>query len=113
VETFLTSDQMSLLGLDVQELRGQGTEPQLMVAFGEGCVQCRSTGLLGRTGVFEVMTMDDALRDAVLKGRSHAQLLDLARGKGMQTLESSAKKKVLEKVTTIEEIHRVLTAFSS
>jgi type II secretory ATPase GspE/PulE/Tfp pilus assembly ATPase PilB-like protein len=68
---------------------------------------------MGRTGVFEVMTMDDALRDAVLKGRSHAQLLDLARGKGMQTLESSAKKKVLDKVTTIEEIHRVLTAFSS
>jgi len=31
----------------------------------------------------------------------------------MQTLESSAKKKVLDKVTTIEEIHRVLTAFSS
>ncbi|HXY34154.1 MAG TPA: type II/IV secretion system protein, partial [Planctomycetaceae bacterium] len=71
------------------------------------------TGYMGRTGIFEVMTMDESLRDAVLKGRTHVQLLDLAKSKGMQTLEASAKKKVLDKVTSIEEIHRVLTAFSS
>ncbi|MGH7270598.1 MAG: GspE/PulE family protein, partial [Polyangiaceae bacterium] len=55
VETFLTPDQMTLLGLDVHELRAEGKDPALMVALGEGCVQCRSTGLLGRTGVFEVL----------------------------------------------------------
>src|SRR5260370_38188340 len=61
VETFLTPDQMTLLGLDMHELRAQGQEPELMVAFGEGCVQCRSTGLLGRTGEFEVLEMADKL----------------------------------------------------
>jgi type II secretory ATPase GspE/PulE/Tfp pilus assembly ATPase PilB-like protein len=99
--------EAEFLGLDSE----QAAKTEIL--RGAGCEQCFHTGYMGRTGVFEVMTMDDALRDAVLKGRSHAQLLDLARGKGMQTLESSAKKKVLDKVTTIEEIHRVLTAFSS
>ena len=57
---------MTLLGLDVHELRAQGQEPELMVAFGEGCVQCRSTGLLGRTGVFEVLEVDDKIRKLVV-----------------------------------------------
>jgi type II secretory ATPase GspE/PulE/Tfp pilus assembly ATPase PilB-like protein len=95
------------LGLDAD----QAAKTDVMK--GVGCDQCFHTGYMGRTGVFELMTMDDSLREAVLKGRSHVQLLDLAKAKGMQTLEASAKKKVLEKVTTIEEIHRVLTAFSS
>jgi type II secretory ATPase GspE/PulE/Tfp pilus assembly ATPase PilB-like protein len=86
---------------------------QTEILRGTGCEQCFHTGYMGRTGVFEFMAMDDSLRDAVLKGRSHAQLEELAMSKGMQTLEASAKKKVLGKVTTIEEIHRVLTAFSS
>lgn len=80
---------------------------------GMGCDQCFHTGYMGRTGVFEIMTLDDDLRDAVLKGKSHAHVLELAKSKGMQTLEASAKKKVLEKVSTVEEIHRVLTVFGS
>ena len=39
--------------------------------------------------------------------------MDLAKSKKMQSLEAAAKKKVLDKVTTVEEIHRVLTAFSA
>lgn len=95
------------LGLDGE--RAAKTE----LVRGVGCEQCFHTGYLGRTGVFEVMTIDSDLRDAVLKGKSHSQLMETAKSKGMQTLETAAKKKVLEKVTTIEEIHRVLTAFSS
>ena len=79
---------------------------------GTGCDHCFHTGYIGRTGVFEIMALDADLRDAVLKGKTHAQVLDIAKSKGMQTLEASAKKKVLGQVTTVEEVHRVLTAFS-
>jgi type II secretory ATPase GspE/PulE/Tfp pilus assembly ATPase PilB-like protein len=79
---------------------------------GTGCDHCFHTGYMGRTGVFEIMVLDDDLRDAVLKQKTHGQVLDLAKTKGMQTLENSAKKKVLNHETTVEEIHRVLTAFS-
>jgi type II secretory ATPase GspE/PulE/Tfp pilus assembly ATPase PilB-like protein len=80
---------------------------------GVGCEQCFHTGYLGRTGVFEVMSLDGELRDAVLKGKSHSELMEIAESKGMQTLERCAKQKVLDKITSIEEVHRVLTAFSA
>jgi len=80
---------------------------------GTGCDHCFHTGYMGLTGVFEIMALDDDLRDAVLKGKTHSQVLDIAKGKGMQTLETSAKKKVLGQVTSVEEVHRVLTAFTS
>lgn len=94
------------LGLDAD----QASKTELL--RGTGCDHCFHTGYMGRTGVFEIMVLDADLRDAVLKGKSHAQVLDIAKSKGMQSLEASAKKKVLGHVTTIEEIHRVLTAFA-
>jgi len=109
VETFLTSDQMSLLGLDVQELRGQGAEPQLMVAFGEGCVQCRSTGLLGRTGVFEVLEVDDKIRKLIVGKSSSKDILKQARHDGLLTLREAAIKKLAKGMTSFEEVLRVTT----
>ena len=66
VETILSADQMGLIGLDVHDLESQGESPELMVAFGEGCVKCRSTGLVGRTGVFEVLPVDDKIRKLIV-----------------------------------------------
>jgi type II secretory ATPase GspE/PulE/Tfp pilus assembly ATPase PilB-like protein len=68
------------------------------------------TGYAGRIGVFEVMTIDDALRTAILDGRSASEIEDLARRNGMRTLEESAAQKVLAGVTSVEEMHRVLMA---
>ena len=67
------------------------------------------TGYSGRTGVFEVMRVDDEIRDAILNNKPHAEIMQLARNKGMQTLEESARQKVLDGVTTVDEMHRVLT----
>ena len=66
------------------------------------------TGYLGRTGVFEVLPIDYALRDAILAGASSAELKQRALAGGMQTLEQSAIKKIRAGVTTLEEMHRVL-----
>jgi general secretion pathway protein E len=109
VETFLTGDQMTLLGLDVHELRAQGQNPELMVAFGEGCVQCRSTGLLGRTGVFEVLEVDDKIRKLVIAKASSKEILKQARHDGLSTLRESAIKKLAKGVTSFDEVLRVTT----
>jgi general secretion pathway protein E len=109
VETFLTQDQMTLLGLDVHELRAQGQDPQLMVAFGEGCVQCRSTGLLGRTGVFEVLEVDDKIRKLVVSKSSAKEILKQARHDGLLTLREAAIKKLARGQTSFEEVLRVTT----
>lgn len=78
---------------------------------GKGCGACFGTGYSGRTGVFEIMEMDSEIREAVLHGRSHDQMMTLARNKGMETLEEAARKKVLEGVTDMAEMHRVMTTF--
>jgi general secretion pathway protein E len=107
VETFLTPDQLTLLGLDVQELRAQGQEPELMVAFGEGCVQCRSTGLLGRTGVFEVLEVDDKIRKLIVAKANSKEILKQARHDGLLTLREAAVKKLAKGMTSFEEVLRV------
>ena len=107
VETFLTPDQMTLLGLDVHEMQAQGQDPQLMVAFGEGCVQCRGTGLLGRTGVFEVLEVDDKIRKLAIGKASAKEITKQARHDGLLTLREAAIKKLAKGQTSFEEVIRV------
>ncbi|MEZ6046836.1 MAG: GspE/PulE family protein [Planctomycetaceae bacterium] len=78
---------------------------------GKGCGACFGTGYSGRTGVFEIMEMDSEIREAVLHGRSHDQMMALAQTKGMETLEESARQKVIAGITDLQEMHRVLTTF--
>jgi general secretion pathway protein E len=107
VDTFLTSDQMSMLGLDVDALSAAGQAPQIMVAAGEGCVKCRGTGLLRRTGVFEVLVVDDKIRKLVVGKAGSKEILAQARNDGLMTLREAALKKLGKGLTTFEEVLRV------
>jgi general secretion pathway protein E len=107
IETFLTADQMSLIGLDVHDLEAQGESPQLMVASGEGCVKCRSTGLVGRTGVFEVLVIDDKIRKLIVARSSAKEILKQARNDGLMTLREAAIKKLAKSQTSFDEVLRV------
>jgi len=107
VETFLTQDQMSLLGLDLQELEAQGESPNLMVAVGEGCVKCRSTGLFGRIGVFEVLEVTDKIRKLIHARASSQELAKQARQDGMLSLRDAATRKMAKGMTTFEEVLRM------
>lgn len=66
------------------------------------------TGYLGRTGVFEVLTIDSDIRAAILGNTSAKELREMALQRGLQSLEHSAILKVRAGVTTLEEMHRVL-----
>jgi type IV pilus assembly protein PilB len=85
-------------------------EPLREKAFyrGRGCDRCFHTGYFGRTGVFEVLAMNDELREAIFRGESHNELRRLALKGGMQTLSISALNKVLDGTTSAEEFLRVI-----
>ena len=78
-----------------------------MVAFGEGCVQCRSTGLLGRTGVFELLEIDDKIRKLIVTKSGSKEITRQARHDGLLTLREAAIKKLAKGVTSFEEVLRV------
>ncbi|HWL10984.1 MAG TPA: GspE/PulE family protein [Planctomicrobium sp.] len=67
------------------------------------------TGYFGRTGIFEVMSVDEAVRDMLLAGKPGRAISDYCQQElGMVTLEASAREKVLDGVTSVEELIRVL-----
>jgi len=107
VETFLSADQMQLIGLDMQELESQGEDPQLQVSQGEGCVKCRSTGLVGRTGVFEVLPVDDKIRKLIIQRAPSRDISKQARNDGLMTLREAAIKKLAKGDTCFDEVLRV------
>jgi type II secretory ATPase GspE/PulE/Tfp pilus assembly ATPase PilB-like protein len=74
---------------------------------GDACGRCRD-GFTGRTGVFQVLVVDDALRDAVVADASATALRRRAREAGMGTLADDARRKVAEGITTPLEAGRVL-----
>jgi general secretion pathway protein E len=107
VETFLTPDQMSLIGLDIDALVASGQEPQLMVAMGEGCVKCRGTGLVRRIGVFELLAVDDKIRKLIVGRAGSKDILAQARNDGLMTLREAALRKLGKGLTSFEEVLRV------
>jgi type IV pilus assembly protein PilB len=74
--------------------------------YGRGCEQCHQTGYRGRTGLYEVMAMDDTLRKIVLANGSTAELRAAAVGAGMVTLRESGLRAITEGRTTVEEVLR-------
>ncbi len=72
-----------------------------------GCPVCLNTGYAGRTGVHEIMMMDDEIRSLVMKNTDAPSVKRKAMEKGMQTLREIAAEKVLQGETAIEEVLRV------
>jgi type IV pilus assembly protein PilB len=73
---------------------------------GKGCEKCNNTGYKGRVGLYEVMEISEELRELILVGASGLELRRKAVDEGMITLRRSGLHKVMEGVTTIEEVAR-------
>ncbi len=71
---------------------------------GRGCLACKQTGYLGRTALFEVLELSRGMRRMVLDGLNEDQIKQHALGEGLVTLRKSGIRKILEGVTTIEEV---------
>jgi len=73
---------------------------------GRGCDECNKTGYRGRMALFEIMSMDDTLRDLVMTQASTAVIRAEARRRGMRTLRESGLLAIYEGQTTIDEVVR-------
>jgi type II secretory ATPase GspE/PulE/Tfp pilus assembly ATPase PilB-like protein len=80
---------------------------QAVLFENKGCPECRFTGYRGRTGIHEVMTMTEAIRQMMLERASSQQIKSRAIKEGMLTLRQDGFRKVLEGQTTFTEIMRV------
>lgn len=81
----------------------------LVLHRGLGCPACFQTGYLARTGIYEIMEVNDELRDLIFQQIPKDILRRVAIDLGMQTLKQSAVDKILEGTTTVEEAYRVVS----
>jgi type IV pilus assembly protein PilB len=75
---------------------------------GEGCDFCGNTGYRGRTGIFEILVTGKETRALIESGASEAEIMEAARAKGARTLLEDGVHRMMEGVTTYEEIQRVI-----
>jgi len=96
--------------MPVQALIDEGYTPEeaktVQIMKGKGCATCNKTGYKGRTGLYEVMEVDDEIRELVLVGASALELKKKAIERGMITLRRSGLIKVAQGWTTLEEVAR-------
>ncbi len=78
----------------------------IKIQKGKGCGVCNNTGYKGRAGLYEVMEVDDEIRELVLVGASAVELKKKAIERGMITLRRSGLIKVAAGITTLEEVAR-------
>jgi type II secretory ATPase GspE/PulE/Tfp pilus assembly ATPase PilB-like protein len=74
---------------------------------GAGCKDCRGTGFRGRVGIYEMVTMNDEVRQLIIERASEGQLLEAARRQGMRSLREECLARVAAGETTIEEAVRI------
>ncbi|MCH8825297.1 MAG: type II secretion system protein GspE, partial [Planctomycetes bacterium] len=75
---------------------------------GNGCEDCHKTGLRGRTGLFELMVVNDSIRTQISNGASLAELRVEAKASGLHTLREEGQRLVSEGLTTQAEAQRVV-----
>ena len=80
---------------------------RIIVKEGAGCIRCRNTGYFGRTGIFEILPVDNSIRDLIDRGEDFLKIKDMAIKRGMRTLRQSALRKLAEGITSFEEVVRV------
>ncbi len=88
-----------------RELGGDGTPVQ--VYEGTGCEDCAQTGYRGRSGIFELLLVNDVIRPLILKRSSADMIKDAGVQQGMRTLREDGWQKVRTGVTTVAEVVRV------
>ena len=99
-EEFTPSDEMK----EYLALQGFANDKTFR---GKGCDRCRKTGYTGRLGIYEMLVMDDHLRDLVTSNPDVTQFRKVCRERGLITLREDGFQKVMKGLTTVDEILRV------
>ncbi len=91
----------------VLEKWGLKDKPDTVFYRGKGCDYCKGTGYWGRSGIFELLIVDDEIREMIIANNSTVALRKKAQEKGLRLLGEDGLNKALKGLTTIEEISRV------
>ncbi len=102
IESFqIESSELTALGLDL------GKSGKVALRRGKGCVKCRGTGYLGRSGIFEILPLSDRVKKEISPACDTEKIRSMAKKEGMVTLRENAVRILLEGKTTYEEVLRV------
>ena len=85
-----------------------GLKANIPIYRGEGCTTCGGTGYKGRTGIYEILTFTQPIRDLIAANATENELRQMAISKGMSTLGQVALEKVIAGITTVDEVYRVV-----
>jgi len=96
-------EMLSELGLTAADLAQHGGQ----FVHGRGCEACRHTGYRGRTAIYEMMVLDDPVRNLIMQRANANMIKTTAVQRSMRTLLQNGARKVLEGRTTAEEVLRV------
>jgi len=99
-----TEEELLELNLRPEDVKGK------RFSRGKGCDACNGSGYRGRLAMYEIMTIDDEMRELVMKQASTAVLREHARRRGMRTLRESGLLAIYEGMTTIDEVLRETVA---
>jgi type IV pilus assembly protein PilB len=95
-----TEDMLMELELTSEQVGGK------KFYYGKGCDQCNNTGYRGRTGIYEIMTFNDEIRDLIMNHASTAVLREASKRAGMKTLRENGLLAIYDGITTIDEVAR-------
>ncbi|RJP64055.1 MAG: type II secretion system protein GspE [Candidatus Abyssobacteria bacterium SURF_17] len=93
-----TQEELDTIGLTKEQLEGH------KIYRARGCKECSHIGYKGRTGIYELMTLNDETRDLVLQRSATGEIRDAAIRAGMRSLREAGIRKILAGITTIEEV---------
>jgi type IV pilus assembly protein PilB len=93
-----TESQLMELGLTLNDVKGK------QFYYGKGCSRCNNTGYRGRTGIFEIMTFNDEIRELIMNHASTNILRTASQRAGMKLLRDAGLAAIYDGVTTIDEV---------
>lgn len=96
----VSREKLALFGVTIDD-------ESMVLKEGKGCDQCRLTGYLGRTAVYETLEISDAIKHMIQEGKSAMSIRELAMAAGMASIQENAVRKMLSGVTTMQEVLRL------
>jgi len=97
--------RQELKGLIARDLELRAAEVNLF--RGKGCPNCNFTGFFGRTAIYEILPVDEVIKDLIVKKTPSGQIKRIAVTRGMRTLRQDGWQKVISGITTPEEVMKV------
>jgi len=80
----------------------------IMLAKGRGCENCRFTGYRGRTGIYEILEINEDIRRLIIARASSGEIREVALKKGMKSLGETGRELILQGISTLEEVQRMV-----